>query len=232
MDRQYVVAHTGGAWNLARRGPSGCRSRHALVDRGTVVSLNPRDGSKPLRRRLFKPMAVCWVTLPTSTPVGVLVLHVVRQWPENSRLRASFENASTESRTVRGEAGCQLFPSGRHLGHQTRAVGPLLPVPPAVDPAGQTEPVEQLSNQHQGPLVSMAIEKCTLLAIEKCTLWESPRGGSGATGAGALDGTGTPFTTLLPRCGRAPQRPPGRRSGGWPWRVRRGGASGSCCLGC
>ncbi len=81
-------------------------------------------------------------------------------------------------------------------------------------------------------LLSMATEKCTLLAIEKCTLWGSPRGGSGASGAGAPDGTGTPFMILLPRFRRAQRRPPGRQLGGWPWRVRRGGASGSCCPGC
>ena len=36
-----------------------------------------------------------------------------------------------------------------HLGHQARPVEPLLLVRPAVDPAGQAEPAEQLSNQHQ-----------------------------------------------------------------------------------
>ena len=47
----------------------------------------------------------------------------------------------------------------------------------------------------------MATEKCTLLVIEKCTLWGSRRGGSGASGAGAPDGTGT---------GRSTGRCPGR----------------------
>ena len=80
--------------------------------------------------------------------------------------------------------------------------------------------------------LSMATEKCTLLAIEKCTLLGSSREGSGATGAGAPDGVRTPVMTLVPRSRRALPRLPGRRSGGWPWRAERGGASGSCCPGC
>ena len=39
-------------------------TRNAPDDRGPLVSLNRRDGSKPLRRRPLKPVTVCRATLP------------------------------------------------------------------------------------------------------------------------------------------------------------------------
>ena len=47
-----------------------------------------------------------------------------------------------------------------HLDHQARPVGPLLLVRLTVDPAGQAEPVEQLSNQHQAAAVGEVCALC------------------------------------------------------------------------
>ena len=46
---------------------AGTTTRNALGDRGPVVSLKRRDGSKPLRRRPPGPDAVC----TARTPVGL-----------------------------------------------------------------------------------------------------------------------------------------------------------------
>ena len=80
-------------------------------------------------------------------------------------------------------------------------------------------------------LLSMAIERCTLLAIEKCTLGIGCRGGSEATGAGTDAWMWSPFmTSPLSWSSRRP--PPWRPWGGWTWRVPCDAASGSCCPGC
>ncbi len=86
----------------------------------------------------------------------------------------------------------------------------------------------RLACQHPGQL-SMAIENMTLPAVENGTLIGTRRG---ATGAERSERIWSARITEFPRVPSAPPRPPGRRSGGWPWRVPDGVASGSCCPGC
>ena len=93
-------------------------------------------------------------------------------------------------------------------------------------------PLTNISPEFRKELLSMAIENMTLLAMENVTLFGMPHGGSGATGAGRSERIWSARITGSLRVPSALQRPPGRRSGGWPWRVRHGGASGSCCPGC
>ncbi|WP_420463595.1 hypothetical protein [Candidatus Palauibacter sp.] len=77
--------------------------------------------------------------------------------------------------------------------------------------------------------VSMAIENMTLLAVENGTLFGTRRGGTGAERSERIWSARITESLRVPS---APPRPPGRRSGGWPWRVPDGVASGSCCPGC
>ena len=78
-------------------------------------------------------------------------------------------------------------------------------------------------------LMSMAIENMTLPAIENGTLFGTRRGGTGAERSERIWSARITESLRVPS---APPRPPGRRSGGWPWRVPDGVASGSCCPGC
>ncbi len=78
--------------------------------------------------------------------------------------------------------------------------------------------------------VSMGIENVRVLGIEDVRVRALLRGGSGATGAGQRAGSEVVMRGSLSR--QAIRRPLGSRGGGSPWRVRRGGASGSCCPGC
>ena len=69
-------------------------------------------------------------------------------------------------------------------------------------------------------------------AIENLTPWDPRRRGSGATGAGRI--RRLERARIRQTLDHRTARPTGsgRRAGGWPWRVRRGVASGSCCRGC
>ena len=79
-------------------------------------------------------------------------------------------------------------------------------------------------------MLSMGIENVRVLGIEDVRVRALLRGGSGATGAGQRAGSEVVMRGSLSR--QAIRRLLGSRGGGSPWRVRRGGASGSCCPGC
>ena len=60
----------------------------------------------------------------------------------------------------------------------------------------------------------MGIENVTLLGIENVTVWRLPRGGSGATGAGAAQGARAVIMIPFPRSAHALRRRPAEVHGG------------------
>ncbi len=98
------------------------------------------------------------------------------------------------------------------------------PTPPRTTTAAAPQAMDRAFS------VSMGIENVRVLGIEDVRVRALLRGGSGATGAGQRAGSEVVMRGSLSR--QAIRRPLGSRGGGSPWRVRRGGASGSCCPGC
>ena len=89
---------------------AGTTTRNAHGDRGSVVSLNRRDGSNPMRRRRFKPETVCRATLPLSTPVGVDIVTpdapIGAELLEGSGVRRATPEPSVLRRSLMGTCPC------------------------------------------------------------------------------------------------------------------------------
>ena len=79
-------------------------------------------------------------------------------------------------------------------------------------------------------MVSMGIENCRVLGTESDRVGPLTRGGSGATGAGQRARSAVVMTEPLSL--QAIPRLFDSQGDGALWRVPRGDACGSCCLGC
>ena len=76
----------------------------------------------------------------------------------------------------------------------------------------------------------MGIENGRVLGTESARVRALPRGGSGAAGVGQRAGSALVMTEPLSL--QAIRRLLDSQGDGWLWRVPRGDACGSCCLGC